>query len=129
MKDEDSIEPWIEKAEEVEKKNPWLIKREEEKELPQRETVHSFFKGGEKIEIRKILDKISKHRGWSGFNGHPQKEEMLKLNEELFRGRTHLNKDDIKRAISSLKRRITWAKGNEKQAIRDYIKRLEDLIK
>ena len=109
-------------------KNPWLIEREEEKNIPQREgklikeKEPTFFKGGEKVEKRKIIELIKKGKG--GWND-PDSKEMLEIFEELTRGRTHLNRDDINRIINSLERVIPYEKDNKK---RKLVSKLKELI-
>ncbi len=121
-------EPW--EKEEIE--NPWIIEKEEEKNTPQREgklikekDPSEFFKGGEKIEKRKITEKLEKGKG--GWNDSDSKE-VLEVFEELTKGRTHLNKDDIKRIISSLERDVAWKGEGEKKIIRKLISKLKELI-
>lgn len=122
-------EPW----ETEEFKNPWLVEKEEEKNTPQREgklvkekdSSDEFFKGGEKIEKRKINEALKKGKG--GWNDSDSKE-MLEIFEELTKGRTHLNKDDIKRAINSLERDVAWKGEKEKKIIRKLISKLKELI-
>ena len=112
-------------------KNPWLIEREEEKNIPQREgklikeKEPTFFKGGEKVEKRKIIELIKKGKG--GWNDSDSKE-MLEMFEELTRGRTHLNRDDINRIINSLERGIAYKNESEKKTIRKLVSKLKELI-
>ncbi|MFA5228189.1 MAG: hypothetical protein WC446_00235 [Candidatus Paceibacterota bacterium] len=120
-------EPW----EEEKVKNPWLIETEEDKKIVQREgklikeEESDFFRGNEKIEKRKIAEIIK--RGSSGWNDSDSKELLL-IFEDLTKGRTHLNKDDIKRIINSLERGIAWKSGKEEKIIRKLISKLKELI-
>jgi hypothetical protein len=86
--------------------NPWLIKEEEQKDVQREEKLTkekespTFFRGGEKVEKRKIIREIEKGKG--GWRDSDSKE-MLEIFEEHTKGRTHLNKNDINRIIILLK--------------------------
>ncbi|HPM38775.1 MAG TPA: hypothetical protein PLF97_00195 [Candidatus Pacearchaeota archaeon] len=112
--------------------NPWLIKKEEEQKDVQREEKltkekesPTFFKGGEKVEKRKIIKEIEKGKG--GWQDSDSKE-MLEIFEEHTKGRTHLNKDDINRIINSLERGIAYKNESEKKIIKKITSKLKELI-
>ena len=112
--------------------NPWLIKKEEEQKDVQREEKltkekesPTFFRGGEKVEKRKIIKEIEKGKG--GWQDSDSKE-MLEIFEEHTKGRTHLNKDDINRIINSLERGIAYKNESEKKIIKKITSKLKELI-
>ena len=112
-------------------KNPWLIKEEEQKDVQKEEKLTkekespTFFKGGEKVEKRKIIKEIEKGKG--GWQDSDSKE-MLEIFEEHTKGRTHLNKDDINRIINSLERGIAYKNESEKKIIKKITSKLKELI-
>lgn len=86
----------------------------------------SFFKGSEKTEKRKIAGVLKKDK--NGWNDSDSKE-MLEMFEELTKGRTHLNKDDMQRIQRSLERVVAYKSGKEEKVIRKLISKFKELIK
>jgi len=111
--------------------NSLLIKEEEQKNVQNEEKLTeekespTFFKGGEKVEKRKIIKEIEKGKG--GWQDSDSKE-MLEIFEEHTKGRTHLNKDDINRIINSLERGIAYKNESEKKIIKKITSKLKELI-
>ena len=96
-----------------------------EEKLTKEKESPTFFKGGEKVEKRKIIKEIEKGKG--GWQDSDSKE-MLEIFEEHTKGRTHLNKDDINRIINSLERGIAYKNESEKKIIKKITSKLKELI-
>ncbi|MFA5754931.1 MAG: hypothetical protein WC909_01020 [Candidatus Paceibacterota bacterium] len=113
--------------------NPWMgenIKkdsfiRKEEPVAPREEP--SFFRGGQKLDKSRIIKEIGKNKGWDNFSGHPHKKQMEELNKKLFDGKSYYDKKDIDKMVGSLEKQVPWKSGAEKEAMKDYIKRLKEL--
>ena len=100
-----------------------FVKKEESNSIDK----PSFFRGGQKMDKSRIIDKISKNKGWNNFSGHPYKEKMIELNNRVFGNQKYYGEKDIDKTISSLEKEVIWKDGAEKEAMKDYIKRLKEL--